>query len=71
MKGWVSVVLGVLLVVVGLVWALQGFDVLGGSAMSGKTGWAVTGPIVAVVGLALLVLGGRWVRRAGTSSARG
>jgi hypothetical protein len=63
MKGWVSVVIGVLLVLAGAVWALQGFDVLGGSAMSGKSMWAVIGPIVAVVGLVLLVMGGRWVRR--------
>lgn len=46
---------GVLLVVVGAVWFLQGIDVLGGSGMSGKTLWAVIGPIVAVVGLLLLV----------------
>jgi hypothetical protein len=71
MKGWFSVVLGVLLVLVGLVWALQGFNVMGGSAMSGKTAWAVVGPVVAVVGLVLTLLGGRWVRRAGASSARG
>nr|WP_202897019.1 hypothetical protein [Actinopolymorpha pittospori] len=64
-KGWVSVVLGVLLLLAGLVWSLQGLGVMGGSAMSGKTMWAVIGPIVAVVGLVLLVLGGRWLRRAG------
>jgi hypothetical protein len=63
MKGWVSVVIGVLLVLAGVVWGLQGFDVLGGSSMSGNSMWAVIGPIVAVVGLALLVLGSRWVRR--------
>jgi hypothetical protein len=63
MKGWVSVVIGVLLVLAGAVWALQGFGVLGGSAMSGKSMWAVIGPIVAVVGLVLLVLGSRSVRR--------
>ncbi|WP_203920831.1 hypothetical protein [Rugosimonospora africana] len=71
MKGWVSVVLGVLLVLTGLVWALQGFDVMGGSAMSGKTMWAVIGPVVAVVGLVLVLLGSRWVRRAGASSSQG
>ncbi|SCG65650.1 hypothetical protein [Micromonospora inositola] len=63
MKGWVSVVVGALLLVAGLVWALQGLDVFAGSAMSGKSMWAVIGPIVAVVGLVLLVVGGRWVRR--------
>jgi hypothetical protein len=63
MKGWASVVLGVLLVLAGSVWALQGFDVLGGSAMSGNSMWAVIGPVVAVLGLVLLVLGSRRVRR--------
>ena len=46
---------GALLVIVGLVWFLQGIDVLGGSGMSGKTLWAVVGPIVAIVGAGILV----------------
>ena len=54
---------GALLVIVGAVWFLQGIDVLGGSGMSGKTLWAVVGPIVALIGVDALVLGGR--RRAG------
>jgi hypothetical protein len=45
--------LGLILVVSGVVWTLQGLDVLGGSAMSGVTLWAVVGPLVAVAGLAL------------------
>jgi hypothetical protein len=48
---------GVVLVVVGAVWFLQGIDVLGGSGMSGKTLWAVVGPIVALAGLGLLATG--------------
>jgi hypothetical protein len=48
---------GAVLVLFGAVWFLQGIDVLGGSAMSGKTLWAVVGPIVALVGLATLVVG--------------
>ena len=47
--------LGVLLVVVGLVWTLQGLGVLGGSAMSGVTLWAVVGPLVALAGVGLAV----------------
>lgn len=50
----VRLVVGVVLVVLGLVWFLQGIDVLGGSAMSGVTTWAVAGPVVAVVGLVLV-----------------
>lgn len=48
---------GALLVVVGAVWFLQGIDVLGGSGMSGKTLWAVIGPVVAVVGAAMFLAG--------------
>jgi len=47
--------IGVLLVLVGVVWFLQGIDVLGGSGMSGKTLWAVIGPVVALAGVVLLV----------------
>lgn len=47
--------LGVMLVVVGGIWTLQGLGVLGGSAMSGVTTWAVIGPVVAVAGVALVV----------------
>ena len=47
--------LGSLLVLMGVIWTLQGLDVIKGSAlMSGKTLWAVIGPIVAIGG-ALLV----------------
>lgn len=54
---WVYIGLGVLLVLFGGVWTLQGLDVLGGSAMSGVTIWAVVGPIVALAGIVLLVIG--------------
>ena len=47
---------GLLLILVGLLWTLQGLDVIGGSAMSGKTVWAVIGPLVALGGLALMII---------------
>jgi hypothetical protein len=47
-------VLGVLLVLIGGVWTLQGLNILLGSFMSGQTQWLVIGAIVLVVGLALL-----------------
>ena len=47
--------LGVLLVLMGLIWTLQGLDVLKGSqVMSGKPLWAVIGTVVLISG-ALLV----------------
>jgi hypothetical protein len=66
MKGWLLVLLGVVVAAVGTVWALQGLDVIGGSAMSGVTLWAVVGPIVFVVGVVLLVAG---IRLAGRGRA--
>jgi hypothetical protein len=56
---WVFIIVGVLLVLVGAGWTLQGLDVMGGSAMSGNTMWAIIGPIVAIVGLFLLLRGAR------------
>ncbi len=44
---------GVLVLLVGLGWVLQGAGVLGGSFMSGQTMWLVIGIVVAVTGLAL------------------
>ena len=47
--------LGVLLFLMGLLWALQGLGLVGGSVMSGSTVWAVIGPIVAIFGVWLVV----------------
>jgi hypothetical protein len=52
-------VLGVLCIVLGGLWTLQGLDIVGGSMMSGVSIWAVIGPALAVVGLLLIVLGVR------------
>ena len=51
---WPFLVAGVVLSAIGLVWTLQGLDVLRGSAMSGSSLWATIGPIVLVVGLVLI-----------------
>jgi hypothetical protein len=51
--------LGVVLVIFGSVFFLQGIDVLGGSGMSGKALWAVLGPLIALAGVAVLVVVGR------------
>jgi hypothetical protein len=58
MKRWVLLVLGVLLAVAGVIWTLQGLDLLGQSGgMNGQRIWAVIGPVTALVGLALVVAG--------------
>jgi hypothetical protein len=60
---WVWLVLGLLLVLAGATWTLQGVGVMGGSSMSNDTKWAVIGPIVAVVGLVIMLTGGRARKR--------
>jgi hypothetical protein len=40
----------------GVLWALQGFGVVGGSFMSGSTTWALIGPLVAVLGFGTALL---------------
>ena len=49
---------GILLLLIGVVWILQGADVMKGSQlMSGKPMWLVIGIVVAVAGLVLGYLG--------------
>jgi len=50
---------GVLLILMGIVWILQGINVLPGSFMTGQTKWAVNGAIAAAIGIALLVFARR------------
>ena len=58
-SSWLWLTGGLLALVLGALWTLQGLDLLGGSVMSGVTLWAVIGPVVAVAGLILIILGVR------------
>ncbi|WP_027860069.1 hypothetical protein [Marmoricola sp. URHB0036] len=55
MSRTVSLVVGILLALLGLLWILQGLDVIGGSGMSGHGVWAVIGVVVGAIGVFLLV----------------
>jgi hypothetical protein len=48
-------VVGVLLVIVGGIWFLQGVNVLPGSFMTGQIRWAVYGAISIVAGIVVLI----------------
>ena len=50
----VRLVIGVILIVIGGVWIVQGIGVLGGSFMSGAAIWAVIGAITASFGVSLI-----------------
>jgi hypothetical protein len=52
-------ILGVLFTLIGLVWILQGFNVLLGSMMSGHIQYAFLGLVVAVIGVGMLVFANR------------
>jgi hypothetical protein len=47
--------LGVFVALCGILFALQGFGLVGGSPMSNTTTWSILGPIIALIGLALAV----------------
>jgi len=57
MRRIVLVGVGFLLTLAGVIFTLQGVGVLGGSVMSGVTFWAVAGPVIALTGLVLVVIG--------------
>ena len=48
-----SLILGVIAILAGAVWILQGTGVLPGSFMTGQRMWLIIGIIVGIVGLAL------------------
>ena len=59
LRGWLTMSLGLLALVLGAVWTLQGLDFLTGYQMSDQPVWAAAGGVVAVIGLALVVVGMR------------
>ncbi|MGI8899584.1 MAG: hypothetical protein ACR2HA_01410 [Nocardioides sp.] len=63
MKKRLPVLLGGLMVVIGAVWTFQGLGYLESSPMTGVEMWAIIGPLVAGLGMALVYVG----LRGGTS----
>jgi hypothetical protein len=57
LRGPVLIAVGALIALMGTVFFLQGIGLLGGSTMTGDPLWAILGPIIAVAGLVLVVLG--------------
>ena len=56
-RNWLLTAVGALLTIAGVIWALQGFGVIGGSFMSGNSVWAIIGPVVALAGLVAVAVG--------------
>jgi hypothetical protein len=53
-------IVGILMLIAGFIWFLQGINVLPGSFMTGQRQWAVYGAILAVAGIGVLVFARRW-----------
>lgn len=62
MKKSLPLALGGLLALVGGVWTMQGLGYIDGSAMTDVAVWAIIGPIVAGIGVALMIVGFRGQR---------
>ncbi len=50
----VAQVLGVLLIITGVIWILQGVNILPGSFMTGQTRWAIYGAVALGAGALLM-----------------
>jgi hypothetical protein len=68
MKNGLLIGVGVVATIAGVIFALQGIGVLGGSSMTGTTLWSVLGPLIALVGIAIAGTG-LWLRRSARTAA--
>ena len=51
-------IIGVLFIIAGCVWFLQGINIIPGSFMTGQTKWAIYGIVCFLIGV-LLIFGGK------------
>ena len=63
MRKLLMLMAGILLLLVGGTWTLQGLGYVGGSAMTGVAAWAIIGPAVAGLGVALIIVAVQRPRR--------
>ena len=54
-----GIVLGVVMVLMGAVWTFQGLGYLEGSPMTDQSIWAILGPLLAGLGVGLVVVAAR------------
>ncbi len=53
---WIGTIVAVVLMLIGLVWILQGANILGGSVMSGQSQWLYIGLVLVAAGAGLFYL---------------
>jgi hypothetical protein len=66
MKSPVMVGVGVLVVLIGLLFMFQGLGAVKGSSMTNSNFWAVAGPVIAIAGVVLVIVGLRRSVSSGT-----
>jgi hypothetical protein len=59
MRRTLAITVGIVLLVLGAIWTFQGLGYIKGSVMTGVRTWAIVGPIVAGLGVALAYVGFR------------
>ena len=64
---WVLWIVGIVLVLMGAVWFLQGINVIPVGFMAGQPQYVILGLIIAAVGVALIILANRRSRSPGTA----
>jgi hypothetical protein len=52
-------IIGILLILGGVVWFLQGINILPGSFMTGQIQWAIYGAIAILIGIGVIVFANR------------
>jgi hypothetical protein len=57
------VIVGLVVMLFGVLFALQGFGAVQGSPMSSTTTWSVLGPLIALVGAGVAIAGWRRFKR--------
>ncbi|MFE9693322.1 hypothetical protein [Micromonospora sp. NPDC005806] len=65
MRGWFRLTVGLLAIVLGALWTVQGLGYVSGSVLTDRREWAVVGPVVVLIGLVTLWYGMRARRRRG------
>lgn len=62
---WIANIIGVLMILIGIIWILQGTNILPVGGMAGQGQWTFIGSLVGIAGLGLLLYVNR---RAGSAS---
>jgi uncharacterized membrane protein YdcZ (DUF606 family) len=62
---WVLIIIGILVLIVGVIWALQGTNILHYGPMAGHRRWIAIGGLLGIIGIILVVVGARRPARSG------